>query len=196
MAHPRIKNHAANTIMSISPFFQELRSAYQAELDDLNSDSEGHYILDKRLAEKRKEMDFLLQMMDLNPEMVAVVLHQAFEFTEPELMDHFITLDADELLSWDALSEGVRIASWAQPMVNQILAEPMGAWFMSVAAALEYMHSTPMRGSAASHDADADEDLENVERGDHSEPDEEREAREREEAGNAWMVEQGFDSKE
>ncbi len=41
--------------MSISPFFQELRSAYQAELDDLNSDSEGHYILDKRLAEKRKE---------------------------------------------------------------------------------------------------------------------------------------------
>jgi hypothetical protein len=38
--------------MSISPFFQELRSAYQAELDDLNSDSEGHYILDKRLAAK------------------------------------------------------------------------------------------------------------------------------------------------
>ena len=182
--------------MSISPFFQELRSAYQAELDDLNSDSEGHYILDKRLAEKRKELDFLLQMMDLNPEMVAVVLHQAFEFTEPELMDHFITLDADDLLSWDALSEGVRIAPWAQPIVDQILAEPVGAWFMSVAAALEYMHGTPMRRSAAANDADADEDLENVERGDHSEQDEEREAREREEAGNAWMVEQGFDSKE
>ena len=61
--------------MIISPFFQELRSAYQAELDDLNSDSEGQYILDKRLAEKRKELGFLLQMMDLNPEMVAVVLH-------------------------------------------------------------------------------------------------------------------------
>ncbi len=186
--------------MSISPFFQELRSAYQAELDDLNSDSEGHYILDKRLAEKRKELDFLLQMMDLSPEMVAVVLHQAFEFHEPELMAHFITRDADDLLSWDALSEGVRIAPWAQPMVNQILAEPVGAWFMTVAAALEYMHGTPMRaglhGGAQSNDADADEDLENVERGDHSEQDEEREAREREEAGNAWMVEQGFDSKE
>ncbi len=184
--------------MSISPFFQELRSAYQAELDDLNSDSEGHYILDKRLAEKRKELDFLLQMMDLSPEMVAVVLHQAFEFHEPELMAHFITLDADELLSWDALSEGVRIAPWAQPMVKQILAEPVGAWFMSVAAALEYMHGTPMRANAQSNDADADadEDLQNVERGDHPEQDEEREAREREEAGNAWMVEQGFDSKE
>ena len=182
--------------MSISPFFQELRSAYQAELDDLNSDSEGHYILDKRLAEKRQSLDFLLQMMDLNPEMVAVVLHQAFEFTEPELMAHFITRDADDLLSWDALSEGVRIAPWAQPMVDKILAEPVGAWFMTVAAALEYMHGTPMRRSAQSNDADADEDLENVERGDQAEADEEREAREREEAGNAWMVEQGFDSKE
>ncbi len=186
--------------MSISPFFQELRSAYQAELDDLNSDSEGHYILDKRLAEKRKELDFLLKMMDLSPEMVAVVLHQAFEFHEPELMAHFITRDADDLLSWDAVSEGVRIAPWAQPMVNQILAEPVGAWFMTVAAALEYMHGTPMRaglhGGAQSNDADADEDLENVERGDQAEDDEEHEAREREEAGNAWMVEQGFDSKE
>ena len=182
--------------MSISPFFQELRIAYQAELDDLNSDSEGHYILDKRLAEKRKELDFLLQMLDLNPEMVAVVLHQAFEFTEPELMDHFITLDAEDLLSWDALSEGIRIAPWAQTMVNQILAEPVGAWFMSVAAALEYMHGTPMRRGVSSNDADADEDLQNVERGDQPEQDEEREAREREEAGNAWMVKQGFDSKE
>ncbi|WP_353136173.1 hypothetical protein [Limnohabitans sp.] len=182
--------------MIISPFFQELRSAYQAELDDLNSDSEGQYILDKRLAEKRKELGFLLQMMDLNPEMVAVVLHQAFEFHEPELMTHFISLDADNLLSWDALSEGVRIAPWAQPMVEQILAEPVGAWFMTVAAALEYMHGTPMRSSAQSNEADADEDLQNVERGDQAEHDEEREAREREEAGNAWMVEQGFDSKE
>jgi hypothetical protein len=182
--------------MSISPFFQELRTAYQAELDDLNSDSEGHKVLAKRLAEKRKELAFLLQMMDLNPEMVAVVLHQAFEFTEPELMDHFLTLDADDLLSWEALSEGVRTATWAQPIVDQILAEPVGAWFMSVAAALEYMHGTPMRSRASSSDADADEDLENVERGDQPEQDEEREAREREEAGNAWMVEQGFDSKE
>jgi hypothetical protein len=53
-----------------------------------------------------------------------------------------------------------------------------------------------MRGGAQSNDADADEDLQNVERGDQPEQDEEREAREREEAGNAWMVEQGFDSKE
>jgi hypothetical protein len=58
------------------------------------------------------------------------------------------------------------------------------------------MHGTPMRVGAQSGQADADEDLENVERGDPAEADEEREARGREEAGNAWMVEQGFDSKE
>jgi hypothetical protein len=115
-------------------------------------------------------------------------------------MAHFITRDADDLLSWDDLSQGVRTASWAQPIVDKILAEPVGAWFMTVAAALEYMHGTPMRaglhGGAQSNDADADEDLQNVERGDQAEDDEEREARAREEAGNAWMVEQGFDSKE
>ncbi len=180
--------------MHISPFFQELRTAYQAELDDLSSDSEGHHVLAKRLNEKRQEIEFLLQMMDLNPEMVAVVLHQAFEFVEPELMAHFITRDADDLLDWDTLSEGIRIAPWAQPIVSQILAEPVGAWFMSVAAALEYMHNTPLHSRAQS--ADSDEALENVERGDQPETDEDREAREREEAGNAWMVEQGFDSKE
>ena len=31
--------------MSLSPFFQQLRSAYEAELDDLTSDSEGRGVL-------------------------------------------------------------------------------------------------------------------------------------------------------
>ena len=41
---------------------------YQAELDDFVSDSEGNGdVLRKRLAEKRNEMAFLLQMMELAP---------------------------------------------------------------------------------------------------------------------------------
>ena len=48
--------------MSISPFFRALRSAYQSEIDDLTSDSEGRDVLRKRLAEKRKELGFLVQM--------------------------------------------------------------------------------------------------------------------------------------
>ena len=51
--------------MKLSPYFHDLRSAYQAELDDLVSDSEGNDVLRKRLAEKRNEIAFLVQMMEL-----------------------------------------------------------------------------------------------------------------------------------
>lgn len=183
--------------MPISSFFQELHAAYQAELDDLTWDSEGQHVLAKRLAEKRQALDFLLQMLELSPEMVAVVLHGAFEFIEPELMDHFVTREADDLLSWDTLSQGIRLALWALPMVDKILAQPMGKWFMSITAALEYMHSTPMdTGAAQPGEADADEAQENLAQNTHPEQDEENAARERDQAANAWMVEQGFDSKE
>ena len=111
--------------MHISSFFLELRSAYQAELDDLSSDSEGRNVLQKRLADKRQELDFLLQIMDLNPEMVAVVLHQAFHFTAPAVMDHFLTHSDDELLAWDAVQQALTIEPWAQPIVDQILREPV-----------------------------------------------------------------------
>ena len=49
--------------MSISAFFDDLRSAYESEIDDLTFDSDGGNVLRQRLAEKRKELGFLLQMM-------------------------------------------------------------------------------------------------------------------------------------
>jgi len=180
--------------MSISPFFHELRSSYQAELDDLMSDSEGKDVLRQRLAEKRSELSFLVQVMDLNPEMVAVVLHQAFRFTQPGLMDHVLTRDADEMLSWDTVSEAVQIEPWAQAMVDEILKEPTGEWFMCIAAALEYMHHKPL--GHAIPQAQADDESDSAEITDAELDEEEKEARAREEAGNAWMVEQGFDSKD
>ena len=45
--------------MSISPFFHNLASAYQAEMDDLSSDSEGKDVLRQRLTDKRQEIGFL-----------------------------------------------------------------------------------------------------------------------------------------
>ena len=39
--------------MSISPFFHELRSAYQAEIDDMTFDSDGRDVLRQRLSERR-----------------------------------------------------------------------------------------------------------------------------------------------
>ena len=191
--------------MSISTFFLDLRSAYQSELDDLATDSEGRDVLRKRLTEKRKEMGFLLQMMELSPEMVAVVLHQAFRFTAPAAMDHLLAQDADDLPEWDALSEGIVIAPWAQDIVKTILGEPMGPWFMTIASALEYMHHKPLTATeraqlARMEDEEEDQDEVRNERHDdtHTEDhdEDEADARAREEAGNDWMVEQGFDRKD
>ena len=191
--------------MSISNFFLELRASYQAELDDLTSDSEGKDVLKKRLAEKRKELGFLLQMMELSPEMVAVVLHQAFRFTRPAVMDHVLAQDADDLPEWDSLSDYIEIAPWARDMVQTILKEPMGAWFMTIASALEYMHHKPLTAAeraqlASAEDEEEDQDEVRNERHDdtHTEDHEEdeAEARAREDAGNDWMVEQGFDRKD
>ncbi len=181
--------------MSISPFFHELRSAYQAELDDLMSDSEGKDVLRKRLAEKRQELGFLVKMIELSPEMVAVVLHQGFRFTQPAVMDHFLTHDADELLPWDVVSEALQIEPWADAMVQEILKEPLGEWFMTVAAGLEYMHHKPLGKAIPQAAADEDEDHE-ADASDAELDEEEKEALAREEAGNAWMVEQVFDSKD
>lgn len=203
--------------MSTSSFFHNLRSAYQAELDDLSTDSEGHDVLSKRLAEKRREMGFLVKMMEISPEMVAVVLHRAFRFAIPAAMDHLVAQDADELPAWAAINDTVEVAPWAHGIVQTILKEPAGDWFMTIAAALEYMHHKPLTAAErAQFESDGDDGDDGDEKGkeggkgdrdelrnerhddnhteDHDE--EEANARAREDAGNDWMVEQGFDRKD
>jgi len=192
--------------LSTSSFFHNLRSAYQSELDDLRTDSEGHDVLHRRLAEKRSALGFLVKVMELSPEMVAVVLHQAFRFTSPGVMDHLVAHDADALPAWDSLSNTVEVASWAREIVQTILKEPMGEWFMTIAAALEYMHHKPLtaaeRAQAEDEDEEGKEDrdaLRDERHDDHHTEDHDEaqaDARAREEAGNDWMVEQGFDRKD
>ena len=180
----------------VSPFFKNLRSAYQAELDDLTFDSEGKDVLRQRLADKRKEMGFLVKMMELSPEMVAVVFHQAFAFKSPAAMDDLLSFEADELPGWSTLAGEVTIAPWAKDLADAVLSEPTGEWFLTVAASLEYMAGKP---SAHGADAGADAD-DGEESGDEDEFDgdaEERaDAKARKEAGDDWMAEQGFDRKE
>ena len=192
--------------MSTSSFFHNLRASYQSELDDLRTDSEGHDVLRKRLAEKRREMGFLVKMMELSPEMVAVVLHQAFRFTRPAVMDHVVAQDADELPEWDSIKDSIELAPWAGAIVQTILKEPMGEWFMTIAAALEYLQHKPLtaaeRAQVEDDDEDGREDRDEVrnERHDdnHTEDHDEEEsgARAREEAGNDWLAEQGFDRRD
>ena len=180
--------------MSISPFFLSLRNGYQAEIDDLTFDSDGQNVLQQRLTQRRKELGFLLQMMELSPEMVAVVLHQGFRFKVPAAMDHLLSHESEEMPEWSTLSHVVGLTPWAQDLANVILKQPLGDWFMSVAAGLEYMFGKIQH---TAHIPEEDEDDEHGNQdADEFDSEEEKAARAREEAGADWMVEQGFDRKD
>ncbi len=180
--------------MSLSPFFLQLRSAYQAELDDLTSDSEGRGVLRQRLAEKRQELGFLVKMIEISPEMVAVVFHLAFRFVQPAVLEHLISQDADDLPDWDAIADAVELAPWAQDLADTILTEPAGPWFMTLAAALEYMHARPGRASDEGGDDTDDEDREDAD--EDRDDDDDADQRARDEAGADWLSDQGFDRKD
>ncbi len=186
--------------MSLSPFFHHLRSAYQAELDDLASDSEGTNVLSKKLAERRKELQFLLSMLELSPEMVAVVFHQGFRFKRTAVMDDLVQSESEDLPEWDTLADAVDLMPWAQPLAQQVLQQPAGHWFMSVAAALEYLLTKPDARLAHADDSDdnedEDDDRDDIERDPEGLDEDERQSRVSEKEGAAWMVEQGFDHKD
>ncbi|MDZ7936740.1 MAG: hypothetical protein U5M53_00025 [Rhodoferax sp.] len=155
-------------------------------------------MLAKKLAERRKELGFLLSMLELSPEMVAVVFHQAFRFTSPAAMQHVLAHESEELPEWESIAETVEVASWARSLMTQILQEPAGAWFMTVAASLEFMYSRDDRPAAARQDDDEDEEDANddIEGEDNGMDEDDRAARVSEAEGAAWMVEQGFDHKD
>ena len=191
--------------MSISPFFLNLRSAYQSEIDDLTFDSDGLDVLRQRLAEKRGEINFLTQMMELSPERVAVVFHQGFVFSRPTVMDHLLGHEADEFPRWSSVSDGIELAPWAHELAQVVLKAPGGEWFMTVAAGLHYMagkaEAAPVmpRGDDEFDDDGADEDGDEDEfdiAEDGDEPGQSGTARARKEAGADWLVAQGFDRKD
>ena len=106
--------------MTMTPFFLELHAAYQSELDDLATDSEGRDVLQQRLREKRHEIGFLAQMMELSPEMVAVVFHRGFQFREPAVMEQLLTLEADEFPDWDDVLVAVQLHHFQSVLINGI----------------------------------------------------------------------------
>ena len=196
--------------MTISSFFQPLHSAYQSEIDDLSLDSEGLNVLPQRLAEKRKQMGFLVQMMTLSPEMVAVVFHKGFEFKLPAVMEHLLTLESDEFPEWASLADAVHLQPWAQALTPQILKDPMGEWFLTVAAGLEYMLSKAALANGGKpyaqyddeeeadyqDDSDTDDNSGRVIQLDADNAGDMSDKRTQEETAADWMEEQGFDRKE
>ena len=190
--------------MNISPFFIDLHSAYQAEMDDLTFDSDGRDVLPQRLAAKRKEIGFLVQMMELSPEMVAVIFHQGFAFSQPAAMDHLLSHEADEFPEWSSLSGGIELAPWTRELVQVILLAPRGEWFLTVAAGLHYMAGKPVAAFAGQGGGEDSEDSDDGDDGtddqddfDDHESDEVRgDARDRDEAGASWLEGLGFDRKD
>ena len=191
--------------MLISPFFLDLRSSYQSELDDLTSDSEGKDVLRQRLADKRKEMGFLVRMIELSPEMVAVVFHQAFDFKDPAVLDNLLGREPEDFPEWAEFSHSLTMAPWSLPLVDAILKEPRGEWFLAVVAGLEYMAGKPALAGRSSDEDDHDTDSEDP-NGDNLEDEfdaEEHEgdggaqgdAKSRKDAADDWMSDQGFDRK-
>ena len=192
--------------MSTSPFFHNLGTAYQAELDDLSFDSEGRDVLRQRLADKRRELGFLRQMIELSPEMVAVVFHQGFHFKNPQRMEQLIGQASEDLPSWASLADAVTLQPWARPLSLEILKEPMGDWFLTVAAGLEYLYGKPSKAPASAadgdeQDGDGDEDTDR-DRSDGRDADGDGDSEDgddgdgRHEAGEDWLADQGFDRKD
>ena len=190
--------------MKLSPYFYDLRSAYQAELDDLVSDSEGKDVLRKRLAEKRNEIAFLVQMMELAPEMVAVAFHQGFRFAKPAAVEQLLGTPQDALPDWHSLTHAVTLEPWAQSLAQTVLREPQGARFLAVAAGLEYMlQHARMAPAAHAEETDGDEDGEDaaehdddfsaLSADDAADP---QNSRTRDEASSNWLADVGFDRKD
>ncbi|GAB4396211.1 MAG: hypothetical protein OHK0048_00120 [Rhodoferax sp.] len=190
--------------MRLSPYFHALRRAYQAELDDLTSDSEGRDVLKRRLAEKRSQMAFLSQMIETSPEMVAVVFHGAFEFDQPAVMEQILGLDPEDFPAWEELGRSVTLAPWARTLAELLLQQTGGGCFMVTAAALEYLQRHPKLASLDADEEGESDDARDAapsrgaapdadERDDSDEPPDDAEL---ESNSEDWLEDQGFDRRE
>lgn len=200
--------------MKFSRFFEDLISVYNAELEDLRTDSEGKDILKARLKEKRDQLPFLLPMMGSNPEMLAVAFHGGFRFMNPLVMESLASKEANKHPSWKELSTTVKFEAWAEKLGQIVLQDAGGDAFLVTAACLEYLNkSNKSRQSSPSNNLEDDDENDSAdddgsgelkENGDldgnygrHGRDDgDDGDDYDLAEAGSEWLVEQGFDRKD
>ncbi|MEF8701575.1 MAG: hypothetical protein V5B32_09640 [Candidatus Accumulibacter sp. UW26] len=173
----------------MSRFFEELKAAYDAELDDLMTDSAGHDVLARRLQAKRSQVAQLLPMIECNPEMVAVAFHGGMRFASPEVMRDLAAQEPEDLPPWSTLLASVTLEPWAEALTTIVLKDPNGDQFLVVTACLEYLQG---RSAAL---ADAAEPASHGDRDDGDGEDFDPDL-DLEEAGADWLSEQGFDRKD
>ena len=175
--------------MNLSYYFEDLSKAYNAELEDLHSDSEGNDVLARRLKDKRAQFTSLLPMIDTAPEMVAVAFHGAMTFNDPRAMVLLSMSEPNDFPEWSALRHAVELSSTIQPLTDRVLEEPAGERFLITAVCLEFLHAKVGPAQhAMTDDAEHDE-------GENGRDDDDEET-DLDEAGATWMTEQGFDRRD
>jgi len=172
-----------------SRYFADLIKNYIDEVDDLVTDSEGKSVLQKRLNEKRREIDAILPMIEFSPEMVAVSFYGAFDFKSAEIMQQVVLSEPGDatFFAWTELESELTISAWARPLIESSLKVEGGDAFLVATAALEFLRgkdslAAPMRES----EAEAEEEEDNEENDEDGSDD-------LNEAGADWLTEQGFD---
>lgn len=176
--------------MRLSRYFATLSSSYDAELDDLRTDSEGNNVLKKRVADKRKQLSELLMMLEFAPEMVAAAFHGAFIFKDNATIESLLTREANKLPTWSSIQKAIAIEPWAQAMLDTVLSDPHGANFLVTTVGLEYLNrGNQLRTAAAPVVEEEPQETQ-------SHYDEEDAEQDLDEAGADWLAEQGFDRKE
>jgi len=174
-----------------SRYFSDLIKNYIDEVDDLVTDSEGKSVLQKRLNEKRREIDAILPMIEFSPEMVAVAFYGAFDFNSNEIMQQVVLSEPGDaaFFAWAELESELTVSAWAQPLIESSLKVDGGDAFLVATAALEFLRgkdslAAPMRESEAEAEAEEEEG---------NEDNDEDGSDDLNEAGADWLVEQGFD---
>ena len=171
--------------MKKSHYFTDLLRSYLDEIDDLVTDSEGKLVLQRRLKDKRQEMDAILAMIDYSPEMVAVVFYDAFGFPSADVMHKLVQNEPEHagFLGWAELEKSLTVAPWAEPLIAVTLNVQGGDAFLVTTAALEFLRNKDMFAKPAPAEEADDEDEDNDD-----------EADDLGEAGSDWLSEQGFDT--
>jgi hypothetical protein len=174
--------------MMLSAFFEDLTKAYQAELEDLQSDSEGNDILASRLKSKRAQFALMMPMIETDPEMVAVAFHGGVDFTNPQALTMLLGEEPDDFPSWTEVADAVQFEPWAQKLAEVALQEPGGERFLITTICLEYLHEKSNGSYQGTYSqADSDDAVDEVE------GDDEEDGRDLEIEGADWLAEQGFE---
>jgi hypothetical protein len=174
--------------MNLSPYFHDQLDGYQAEIDDLTSDSEGKDVLQRRLKDKRSEFAAIVGMLDTDPLLLAPAFHGAFSFPEDraEAVEDLLTRAPGDFRPWAEIAGQIRVASWAEPMVALALEQAEGDDFLSLVLGLEYAltrHKSGGRDHADDGDR-SDDARDGIEEDDGSEADAQ---------GEDFLEQQGFD---